>query len=76
MLLSEGNLSGAMNMLSELCSYDNQKWDGVGPPKRGLPRLAKAVDQSKDETIKDSFKVYIFTLSLSPVLCLASIKEK
>lgn len=49
-------------MLNELSSNDNQKWNGVGPPKRGLPRLAKAVDQSQDEKIKDFFEV----CSLSP----------
>ena len=45
-------------MLSELCNYDNQKWDGVGPPKSGLLRLAKAVELSQDEQIKHSFEVY------------------
>ena len=46
-------------MLSELCCHDNKKWQGVGAPQRGLPRLQEAIEQSQEHELKESFEVNV-----------------
>ena len=56
-LLSTGNYSGAMKLVSELCSHDNQYWHGVGAPQSLLLRLREAIEQSQDEELMESLEV-------------------
>ena len=56
-LVAEGNLAGAVKLLTDLCNRDNKELADVRAPRLGLPRLRLAVEKSDDEDLKRSLEV-------------------
>lgn len=58
-LVAEGNLAGAVKLLTDLCNRDNKELADVRAPRLGLPRLRLAVEKSDDEDLKRSLEVLL-----------------